>query len=458
MGSSHGLSSHGLITHGVARAHLAHVSDAEEEQRRVERDGAVLLARRVDHHLRLGRLLRLGLDLVRGDLGRRERVDQALVGQDVALRLGEQLEDGRLNLLELRRRLGVGGHELVLELLQVGALLGDRDACTGQWMETPLSAHRSVHTGQRTQHVNGTPRGRADSAGPLTEQLVLEALLRDREVEQRHLDGRLGRVVRVGQLGRQVKLELGMVRDGVVADLHHDVAALLERLLEQHRLERRVEVLEHVLHEEGLAEAHRVLDRAEELLVGRLANLDALGRLHVLDPLVGLPLRVDEERPAECRREDDAVLGREAIGGQPVHLPRAQLDGVAHRLDQRRALRVRHVVLLHRFAPLGRALVAVARDERAEVRHVARRQADVAHQVALLHRQPRHRLGPPDLLATEPAQQPARAVILDGRLLDLVRELLLLRDGRVKLGLERRDLVGHLLELRAQLVQARREL
>ena len=333
-------------------------------------------------------------------------------------RLGEQLEDGRLDVLELRGHARVRDDELVLLRLQVGPLLGDGDA----------------------------------------EELVLEALLRDGEVEQRHLDGRLGRVVRVGQLGRHVVLEVVVVRDGVVADLHDDVAALLERLLEQDGLERGVEVLEHVLHDDGLAEAHRVLERAQELLVGRLARLHARLGLHVLDPLVGLPLRVDAERPAEGRREDDAVLRREAVGGQAVDLPRAQLHRVGHHLDERRALGVRHVERDELRAPVLGERVAVLRDEGAEVGDVARREADVADQVALLDREALDGLLPADLLAAEAAEQPPRAVLLDGRVGDLGGELLLLRDRLVELVLEHRDLVGHLLELRAQLRQVGVEL
>jgi hypothetical protein len=113
----------------------------------VEGHRAVLLARGVDHHLGLGRLLGLDLNLVGRDLGLRQRVDQALVVEDVAGALREQLEDGALDVLELGRHLGVGDDQLIFELLQVGPLLGDRDA----------------------------------------QQLVLQPLLRDGKVEERHL-------------------------------------------------------------------------------------------------------------------------------------------------------------------------------------------------------------------------------------------------------------------------------
>ena len=51
------------------------------------------------------------------------------------------------------------------------------------------------------------------------QHLVLQPLGRDHEVEQRHLDGHLGQVVRVAQLGRDVEAELLAVLDGAVAQL-----------------------------------------------------------------------------------------------------------------------------------------------------------------------------------------------------------------------------------------------
>ena len=406
---------HRVLVHVV---HVAHVGHTEEEQRTVERHGSIFLARLVDHLFRLGRLLRLDLDLVRGDLGLRESVDQPFVVQDVAARLAEQSQDGRLDVLELRGHLGVRDDELVLERLKVRALLGDGDP----------------------------------------EQLVLEAFLCDREVEQRYLDARLGRVVRVGQLGRQVELEVRVVRDGVVADLHHDVAALLESLLEKHRLERRVERREDVLHDERLAKAHRILNGAQELLVGGLADVDARLSLHVADPLVRLALRVNAQRPAEGGREDDAVLRREAVGRKPVHLPRAQLDRIGHHLDERSALRVGHLEVHHGGAPVRGAAVTVDGDEGAQVSHVAGGEAHVADEVRLRLRQLGHRLNPAYLFAAEPAEQTARAVVLDGGVRHLSRELLLLGDGRVEFGLKHRDLVGDRLERGAQLREVLGEL
>ena len=69
------------------------------------------------------------------------------------------------------------------------------------------------------------------------EQLLLEAGFGHREVGERDLHLHLGRVVRIGHLRCEEEVELVVVRDGVVAQLHHVLAALLEDLLQQDRLE-----------------------------------------------------------------------------------------------------------------------------------------------------------------------------------------------------------------------------
>ena len=48
--------------------------------------------------------------------------------------------------------------------------------------------------------------------------------------------------------------------------------------------------------------------------------------MHLLDPSVRLHLRIDHERPTARVRRDDAVVDREGVVGQPVDVPRADLD------------------------------------------------------------------------------------------------------------------------------------
>ena len=144
-----------------------------------------------------------------------ERIDEVLVVEDVALGGLEQIEDLVLDLLELPLVLRVLHDQLLALRLELRLLAGDGEA----------------------------------------EHLVLQALRRRHEVEQVHLHDRLGRVVRIAHLRREVQLEVVVVLDRRVAKLDAPAAALLDELLEQHGLEHGVQDLADVLDEHGVAES-----------------------------------------------------------------------------------------------------------------------------------------------------------------------------------------------------------
>ena len=220
----------------VHRVDHGQVRNAKEEDRGPNGHRDVLCARLVD--LLLGNL-GFGngdVDLVGGHLRDAKRVDQVRVVENVTLRVGEQVEDLVLQLLQLRL-VGGGLHdELGLLFGQVGAFrLDGRD-----------------------------------------EQLILEAALGDRKVEQRHLDRDLWRVVRVGDDGGERELEVGVERDHVLAELDHERAArVLVSLVGEHRVEEGIERLDDVLDEHRGAQPDGHLKGLHDLL-GRVARLDSL--------------------------------------------------------------------------------------------------------------------------------------------------------------------------------------
>ena len=67
-------------------------------------------------------------------------------------------------------------------------------------------------------------------------QLLLHAFRSDKEVEQGHLDGHLGRVVGVGQFAGHVEPEVWVVRHHIVPNLDHLTPSLQARTLMQGRL------------------------------------------------------------------------------------------------------------------------------------------------------------------------------------------------------------------------------
>ena len=312
---------------------LVHAVDGREARDDEVEDGAarghgpVELARGGDLARRHLGVLHAHADGVRGDLGLAERVDELLVVKDVALAVGEHLQDLVLDVLERLLVRADGDDERVLLGLEVGA----------------LEAH----------HVD--------------EQLVLEAAQRHSEVDDRHLDAHLGHVVRVGQLGRDVELEVVAVGHVAVAEAQQQLAALLEGLLQQHGLERRVELLLDVLAQHGLPVADGVLERAQEVRLRQLDDLQLVLLVHVLDPAVRLPLRVDHERPAPAHGREHAVLGRELVGRQAHHVPEPHLHRVAQQAHEREARVDRHVELRARVDPAADELLPELRVEGADV-------------------------------------------------------------------------------------------
>ena len=130
------------------------------------------------------------------------------------------------------------------------------------------------------------------------QELILQTLHGDHEVQQGHLDGGFRQVVRVPQLRRDVEAEVLGVLDGAVSQLDADAASLLEGLLQEQRLQDGVQFLSNVLQEDRGAELDAVLQRAHKVRVCEFDDVEVFGLLHVLDPLVGLSLRVDHQWPA----------------------------------------------------------------------------------------------------------------------------------------------------------------
>ena len=80
---------------------------------------------------------------------------------------------------------------------------------------------------------------------------------------------------------------------------------------------------------------------------------------HVFDPLVRLTLGVNEERPASREFDDDTVLYRQVVLGQPADLPAADFDWITHGGDEIGVLRAWHFVLVQLRHPVLRHVLTV---------------------------------------------------------------------------------------------------
>ena len=159
------------------------------------------------------------------------------------------------------------------------------------------------------------------------------------------LDRCLWKVVRVSQFCCHVETEVLGVLNGAVSQLDADAATLLEGLFEQQGLQDGVYLLPNVLQEDRRPKLDAVLERADKVAVCQFDDVEVVGLLHVLDPLVGLALWVNQQGPPTsiaARTEptqyiwcvsrmytytpdDDAILYGERVCGQSSNIPLTNL-------------------------------------------------------------------------------------------------------------------------------------
>eukprot|EP00962_Isochrysis_galbana_P028266 scaffold8907_cov105-Isochrysis_galbana.AAC.3 len=398
---------------GVERELVHRVDPRQVRQQKVE-DGRtvcarpVALPRGVDLLLGLLGHCQLRLHLVGGGLGRLQREDQLLVVQQRARRLGEHAEDGVLELDQLALARGHRDHQVILLHLELGPLLAHDDA----------------------------------------EQLVLEALLLDAKVDQARLGRDLGRVVRVGQLGGQVEAEVRVVVHLFVAQPYDLPVAYLDHCARHDGLQRRVELLLDLLHQHRLAKGDGVLEGAQ--IVGLLErhHLEPVGLLHVADPLVGLLLRVNHQRPAGAARDGDAILGREGVGRQALDVPVAHVLRVGQKIAKVKVFRAGDREPADGLGPVVREQhLPVVGIERPAVREEGGGQQAVAHQVGqrVIQRADGHL--PPRPLATQAIDELGGPREHHLEVLRLLLQLLLVVDVGGVLVAQRRHPVRDLLDL-----------
>lgn len=131
--------------------------------------------------------------------------------------------------------------------------------------------------------------------------------------------------MRVREFGGEVELEVGVVGHVLVAQSQQPLLALLHQLLPQNGLQRGVEFFFDVFHEHDLSVADGVLEYFEEVGFAEFGDVHVAVLVHVLDPLVGLALGVDDQRPPAAVEDENAVVGRKRVRGKTVLLPISDL-------------------------------------------------------------------------------------------------------------------------------------
>ena len=263
--------------------------------------------------------------------------------------------------------------------------------------------------------------------------------------------------MRVAVLCGYVEPEVLVVLDGGVAQSDNHLTALLKRRLEKQRLERRVQLLAHVLEEHGVSELDRVLELADEIPVGELDDYQVTRLLHLANPLIRLALRVDDQRPAPGFVHHDGVVHGEGVVGQTINGPLLNLHRLTEHCDELERVRARDAARLALLDPLAEHLISVRLGKRAEVRDIPRAQQHVAREVGVVNLETRRDLLPALLLAAQSADELLGANELFAAHVVVKLELSLLVLHRLELIVQRLDLILDLLQLSARLVETDHE-
>mmetsp|Transcript_66224 Transcript_66224/g.110616 ORF Transcript_66224/g.110616 Transcript_66224/m.110616 type:complete len:433 (-) Transcript_66224:1802-3100(-) len=355
----------GLIEELLVRLqrHLIHVLQAADAGNHTVDQGAprghdtVPLPSLVNLLRRALRHLQVFVDLFTGLFTLGQSVDQHLVLKNVVPGRRQQREDLVLQCLQLRLALGDLHHELVLLHLQL----------------RPLKPH------------------------DIDQKLVLQTFGRDSEVDDGGTDLELGHVVGVRQFGGDEELEVGVVVHVGVAQADQEPPTGLEDLLGQNGVQGGIQLLPHVLQQHRNAHPDAVLERPEDIGVVQFDDLQALVAIHVLDPLIGLALRIDHEAPPPSAALNGPILDGDVVQRQPLDTPLPDGHGLRQAV-QREVYIHRHAHVLALLHPVGEHVLAVLGREGPEVRDGARSEQHVAHEVFLFGPEARHRRLPPDLL------------------------------------------------------------
>ena len=392
----------------VHRIDRGEVVQDEVQDRRAYRHGSVERGRLGDFFAGcLCDFERLG-HLVGRDLGVVQGVDELDVVEERAVRVGQQVEEGILELQDGPLALGNLAHERDALLVQVEPLLLDDDV----------------------------------------EELILQPLLLDDKVDDCHLRGHLRSVVRVGQLRSEVQPEVRRVVHLLVPEFDAQRVALLDEALAQDGFQNRVNFFADVLDEDGIAKLDGVLHLANHVRHVQSHGDQTVGLLGVLDPLVPLALGVDQQRPASAAGHHHSVLRAKRIRRQLVDVPVADVGGVREEEREIELVRRGNLELFHLGKPrvLDQGL-AVVRGERTRVGHERRRDDDVAGKTRDFSLVLDDGFLPSDLLAREAAHEGLGAGEFLRQVLELVLQSLLVARRFLVLVLQSLDLVEDGLEL-----------
>jgi len=149
--------------------------------------------------------------------------------------------------------------------------------------------------------------------------LLLETGFDNDEVDDVYLTGDLGRVVWVWQPCGDIELELGVVLNFPGAEFDTEAATILNERFTEHTIQGRVHTLTNILQQNGLTLGNCDLNLPYVVDILGISNDQVVA--HLLNPLVGLVLRIYVQSPPQTFGNEHTVLCGEVVCGQSIRLP-----------------------------------------------------------------------------------------------------------------------------------------
>jgi len=187
----------------------------------------------------------------------------------------------------------------------------------------------------------------------ITEELLLETFSSHSKVDQSNLDAHFWGVMRVRQLRSHVETEVHVkIFDGITKFDLHNATLSCELRMHEDGVKTRIDVLKHVLNQNGAAILYSSFDLTKEGCLAEFELAQFLLLVHSAQPLESLLLRVNTETPTFSTGSQNTILTGSVISGKTFNVPTTDNDWVAHDTRKSESGRARNLLFNGHLCPL----------------------------------------------------------------------------------------------------------
>ena len=193
---------------------------------------------------------------------------------------------------------------------------------------------------------------------------MLETLKCDGEVNHGHFDADFGNVMRVGHLGGHEESEvLVVVHIGVSKSNLEDTRVTLCLLLKKNGIDGWINSLLHILNEAWKSISYSSGNISQECGWPELKHNKTVVLLHVLNPLIGLLLRINAKGISLSLKSQDTVFTGNLITWEAGNTPVSKGDWISHGSNEGEVFTGWDLSFESSLHPLGYELFSVLSSE-----------------------------------------------------------------------------------------------